>query len=852
MNNSPELKLFISYSHADHVHVDKFRRHIAPLKSNGLIKDWIDREIIAGEEFQNSIDNNLEDADIICLFISANFLSSNSCDKEKIDAYELNRKKGVSVVPVILSECGWLDVKDLSKKLALPEDGKAVTKFDDENSGWHNVYEGLKKVIESENLLRGIKVSEKFNLFLNDAELLTKAHSKKEEIKIDDIYIYPDLLKYDEIRGVEKKINAEDVIVEIFEYNKILIAGENQSGKTTLCKVIYKNLFSKKYYPIYLSDEKYDGQLINKIKKEFEKQYQGCSYDLICKSNRIVVIVDNFHHVLQKDRIIDELSTFDNQLLIVDEIFSLNIRDENISKNYKNYKIKEFNPILRNELIKKWICLDGTFIHRCHDNELYKSLDDATELVNSTLGKVINSGIMPSYPFFILSVLSTYESFAKPLDQEITSQGYCYQSLIYLYLRKSGVKTDEIDTYVNFLSVIAHQIFKMKLNELNLEQFNSFIDSYNVQYNLSVNLTKLLHHLKLTKIFSQNSCGNYCFVYPYLYYYFVAKYLAEHLEQNKEIINRICANLHVDVNAYIAIFITHHTKNDCVLEEIVLNSTDLFYDNKPADLSLDELSFFDDEIETLISAALPADYSNPEAARQKRLELQDKIEQDQAGGDKEELNDEFAIELRRSIKTVEVMGSIVKNRAGSLKKKRIEEIINESMDVHLRILFSFFEFIRDKNQQSNMIAYLSSRINEFISDQEKKPSEEKLKKIAHKIFWNLNYSVIYSLINVIINSIGSDKLQSIINKICDIKNTPASFLIKHGTLMWFSKNILVDEMADRIKENDFSKTSIKILNHLVVNHCSLHSIDFKEKQKISLKLGIPIKSLLSIQMQRNQ
>jgi len=83
----------------------------APLRNNGLIQDWYDRKILAGQDFQNTIDNNLDNADIICLFISANFLNSGACNKEKDKAIELMQDKGIAVVPIILSDCGWKDDK---------------------------------------------------------------------------------------------------------------------------------------------------------------------------------------------------------------------------------------------------------------------------------------------------------------------------------------------------------------------------------------------------------------------------------------------------------------------------------------------------------------------------------------------------------------------------------------------------------------------------------------------------------------------------------------------------------------------------------------------------------------------
>ena len=85
-------------------------------------------------------------------------------------------------------------------------------------------------------------------------------------------------------------------------------------------------------------------------------------------------------------------------------------------------------------MIKKWILLTDKKNDNIHnENEKYKNIDSTTELVNTALGKVIGKGIMPAYPFFILSVIITYDTVEKKLDQEITSQGYCYQALIYIF-----------------------------------------------------------------------------------------------------------------------------------------------------------------------------------------------------------------------------------------------------------------------------------------------------------------------------------------------------------------------------------------------------------------------------------
>jgi hypothetical protein len=856
MEQNKKLRLFISYSHQDNLdenpYIEQFKKHIAPLKNNGL-EDWYDHEILPGEDYQNKIDNNLEDADVICLFISANFLSSDNCRKEKRKSLELRKKKGIAVIPIILSPCGWKDDKNISELLALPTDGKPVSSFQDRNEAWHDVYIGLKKLIEKEIKIKQLKITEGFENLLQDTEMLTKAHSQKERVFLDDIFVYPELDKHDNLREYEEKISSEELLKNILDYPKIVITGEDRSGKTILCKMMFKELRNKNFIPVYVSDKKthFSGKIENKIVHSFHEQYKGIDINEIDKE-RIIPIIDDFHLAKNKEKHIEGLSIYPRCILVVDDIFGINIKDEKLIGSFAYFRIRELKPSLRYELIKKWVSLTDKEEGSYTENDLYKNIDEITEKIDSILGKTIGRGIMPAYPFFILSAIVTYETFAMPLDQEITSQGYCYQAFIYFYLRKQDVRNDEIDIYTNFLTELAFYSYREKKYELSPDDFTSFMKLYLEKYNLPIKQDILLKNVRL--IISVDSFNNYSFQYPYLYYFFVAKYLAEHIEDDKakeEIEKKIINNLHVDENAYIAIFIAHHSRNTKILEGIEQSTVCLFNKYEPATLTKDEVKFFDEQEDIIIKAVLPPSNITPEKERRERLNFQDELEQSQKDIEKKEDSDKensLEIELRRAIKTVEVMGSIIKNRAGSLEKTKLEEIFEKAMNVHLRSLSSFFETIKSEDGQEDTIDFISERLRKITEESEggkRKPSKELLRKNARIIFWNVNFLVVYSIIYKIVRSLGSDKLTEITKKVCDEVNTPASFLVKQGILMWYNKNLGIDESVKRINEKDFSEIAKRAIKLMVVDHCSLHKINYKDRQRIENKLRIPAKKLLT-------
>ena len=849
MEQNKKLKLFISYSHEDNIseksYIKEFINSIAPLKNNGSMEVWHDREILAGEEYLNIIDKNLEDADIICLFISSNFLASSSCMNEKKKAFELRKKKGIPVISIILSPCGWKDDKDVHKSLALPTDGMPVTKFSDRNEAWHDVYNELKKIIEKEIKIKQLEIKEEFENFLCDTEMLTKAHSQKESVLLDDIFVCTELDKYDNLREPEEKIRSDELLINLLDNLKIIIAGEDQSGKTTLCKKMFNELRILNFIPVYVSDKEtyFSGKIDNRISKSLRKQYKDIDVNEIDKE-RIIPIIDDFHHATNKEKHVKYLSRYLHCIIIVDDIFGLNIKDETLLSSFTTFKIKELKPSLRYELVKKWVSLTDKDVV-CN----YKDIDKNTGLIDSTLGRNIGKGIMPAYPFFILSTIVTYETFAMSLDQEITSQGYCYQAFIYFYLSKRGVTSDKVEIYINFLTELASYMYNEKQEELNSDNFTLFMESYLAKYNLPIKQEILLKNL--SEIVLEDSFKNYSFRYPYFYYFFVAKYLSEHIENNEimETISKILNNLHVDENAYIAVFLTHHSKNINIFDEIENIAACLFDKYKPATLTKDEMKFFDGQAHIIVDAALPPANITPEKERMDRLAIQDKMEQRQEDRAQKENIDEddfFGNELRRAVKTVEVMGCIIKNRAGSLEKVRLEQIFLEAMNVHLRISSNLFEIIKSEREREKIVDFISKRLSLLDETKRiyKKLSKEEQKKKAEMIFWNLNFFTVYGIIYKIVHSLGSDKLTEISNEVCDKVNTPASFMVKHGILIGYNGNVQIKKLNKGIYNKDFSEIAKRVTKLMVINYCSLNQVNYRDRQKIESLLEVPAKNLL--------
>jgi TIR domain len=142
------MEVFFSYAHEDEVLRDELAKHLKLLERQGVIKAWSDRNITAGEEWKNAIDERLESANIILLLISADFLASDYCYDIELDrALERHKSKAARVIPIILRSSDWQS-SSFGKLAALPTGGKAITSWPNEDEAFTDVVKGLRKAIE--------------------------------------------------------------------------------------------------------------------------------------------------------------------------------------------------------------------------------------------------------------------------------------------------------------------------------------------------------------------------------------------------------------------------------------------------------------------------------------------------------------------------------------------------------------------------------------------------------------------------------------------------------------------------------------------------------------------------------
>jgi internalin A len=143
------VRLFYSYAHRDESYRDELETHLKLLQRQRLLSTWHDRKITAGASWKAAIDQNIEQADIILLLVSSDFIASDYCwQTEMTAAFQRHEIGKARVIPIIVREVDWTSTPFAALQ-ALPTDGRPVTLWQDRDSAWANVTRGIREAIES-------------------------------------------------------------------------------------------------------------------------------------------------------------------------------------------------------------------------------------------------------------------------------------------------------------------------------------------------------------------------------------------------------------------------------------------------------------------------------------------------------------------------------------------------------------------------------------------------------------------------------------------------------------------------------------------------------------------------------
>ncbi|MDC9563304.1 MULTISPECIES: toll/interleukin-1 receptor domain-containing protein [unclassified Pseudoalteromonas] len=826
------VKVFISYAHKDEQFKDSLVEHMSGLVRANVVSEWNDRKIVPGQDWSDEISENLASSEIILFLISSSFMNSDYCMGVEVQkALSMHKEGRAQLIPIIIRAVDWTD-SELSKIQGLPKDAVPIASWGNEDEAWVNVIGGVKKHIQEfkpklhpikKAKAQGVQLTDKASSWLSDTEIVL-THRKVNQVSLDDIYVVPDV----ELDSSNDLVDIKPAKHLLQNLGHHIISGEEQQGKTSLLKYLYKELLKLSFLPVYL-----DALNIKKASAEQEisraltEQYENLTFESFNKNEKAVVLIDNIDEIglnkKFKSKFLEEINqTTDNTFITCHSSYTFIYGDIPALDEHDRIELMGLGNKKREELVQKWISLGVE--ESIEEGELYAKCDE----LKARLNIVIKKNIVPPKPIYVLMLLQMFEANAQ-LNLDLTSYGHCYQQLIYQSFDKANIDKQDFDKYLNVLTELAWEIFQHG-SDLNIHQIEEFFKNYSEVY-LHVDKEKVLRKLVGHSILSSNGI-NVGFKYPYIYYFFVGKKIAESYRDSEETqakIQDLLERLHREDFANILIFITHHTKDSWVLNEIKSILTSLFDDQKEATLDKEQLSFMSEFMKAI--PELIIEQREIQNERDKQNERLDQMERN--SDDKDEVELDILANINKTFKGMEIAGQIIRNRHATLTRDAMEELAKTGANAGLRFL-EYFIKISD-TAKKEIVKLISTHLSEHPN-----LTNREIEKQAENAYLHLTYGVINGITRKIASSVGSKEALEVYREMEKNVGTPAFHLIRQAIELQFNKSINIEHISSCVKQLKDNQVCLRILKEMVIQHIYLFPVDYKEKQQLSHLLGISV------------
>lgn len=698
-------------------------------------------------------------------------------------------------------------------------------------------------------------------------------HPKKSELTLEDIFVYP------QIRDLTIDKKGKDVLIDVLESdclreidksgNRVLLIGAEKSGKTAVCRILFKHYYNNGYVPVYIHGSRLKSTSIDKFDKLVNQVYvEQYSQDTLKRFAQLehqkkLVIIDDFDklkvNIKYRAVLLNNINKcYPNIIVTGNDLFQIGeiVSEENQAKialeGYKQFELLQFGNVMRSRLIDRWNRL-GIEEH-IEEVELVRKNDRAKQIIDSIIGK----NLVPSYPIFLLTLLQAIE-IGQPHSLEESSYGHYYNFLITRAIGKIVKSNDKIDAYYNYLTELANYLFENKMRVISKDTLAEFHEWYCSEFAISPslaevsNLNELIKNLLNASLIEETWDG-YSFKHKYVYYFFAAKYIADNITSDhiRQRISEMCKRLYREEFANIIIFLTHHSKNPFILDEILANGRLLF-----PEFTLVKL---EEDISTINSLLkeIPKIVLEKRDVREHRLSkdrIKDEIElaEKEISGDEEEVPDlneqiielDFISGLNLAFKTIEMLGQILKNYHSSLRGQPKLALAEEAYSLGLRSLNPFFSVLSENTD------YIVRLIRTYIR-KKKLVDEIRIEETSRRLLFTLCAMLCYGFIKKISYSVGSEHLSETFKQIKENSDVTSVHLVDTAIKLDFYKAFPYNDIKALTKRIAGNLLPYNLLRQLVLDYLYMFPTSERDKQRICSMLGIPMATQRLIAMKSTQ
>ncbi len=692
----------------------------------------------------------------------------------------------------------------------------------------------------------------KDKLFTTNMELVRAAEGKDNYL-VEEIFVYPMLsatltsvTKNDKSGHVKSQKLVDNCSIKSYQ---AIIVGESQSGKTTLLKKYYIDLLAKGLRPIMLNAEDLisnSPSIQDIIKNSCIKQYNDVQEQDMgdLDYQEVVLLIDNYDDIHDNPKwqeLYEQIKSYEMPIIMtVQEEFQFNnivsatSGDIDPLKEYEWFKIEYYGHMLREKIVKKWLILQSGGAIKYEAKEVGKKM--------RVLRELIGRNYIPSYPIFIYTILSAGD-FSPGADIQKSAYVHYYNHLVVRAMVNAGIKPEDLDGVMKYLSEMAYKIFKdgQSMTRKDFGQFQiNYIDEYDISASIIEDIEALLHALVKSRIISRID-DEISFNYKYAFYYFVAKYIAEDMPNSKQEIVSLINDLDSDISASILMFVTHHSKDPFILQSIETEIQDIF--NGTSEICFEE----DVKIISDLVSEIPQQVyydDDTDQIRYKHMRNQDKLEEEELGGELQEISEkqvyDVVLQLRRAFRAIGIAGQVLKNYSGSMKADKRIELGKITYSLCMRAIKRVYELFESERE-----ILLGLIINELKRQYD--VEEYKIKEMASQLVFYIYSRIAYAYIKRLSMAIAHEKLDKTIDQIEKLFQNTAGRLVDIAVRLEYQKGSAVEKVkqaSEKLKDNNLATF---LLRRFVIDYLYMFGIPVREQQSLCEEMDIQIGDMRRIQ-----
>jgi len=699
-----------------------------------------------------------------------------------------------------------------------------------------------------------------FELYLDTLDSLTWVSQRPRiDVKLEEFFLPPRLyitsLK-NLIAGkpnVTSRVESDKFYEFIVANKKIIIFGDTWQGKTTTAKMVFKFLRERQYATVMANGSKFlkadEGTFSEVISEEVAREYNEDlveTFFQLPRDNRALVL-DNFgRSSLTQDSLQNLLEIAADQFEIVVAFAHTDLSLQQYASGdgskakfseYVHSRMLSLNQSQRTQLIRAWIKSESD--PDTEDDEIIRQ----EHQLSGQIKLAINTGVIVSTPFFVLGVLQLIESFKANPKAQFGSVGYIYQAIITRRLSQLNKTPAEIDRLFLVTALLAHWMYQRESRDIEHDDLDTILQTYNREYRENVVTTTFAAELVEAQILIKIGGNAWKFAGSHVRDFFVARYYAhilgdEDTDERSAAVHEIqtmVETIKYEPHMRILLFLVYQANSNRTLIRWILKEASRIYSDKDVANFTSDVEFINDRDQSGFDGNL---LQSDDARANK--DLQDAmISATEEEEEAKALNEKSTTELVRysedtdeftkvaiALKTIELVGQLVKSFPGTIRGGLKQELIEECINIGLRMCRSFLDFYREE------ITELSDIFRDLIRDQNPNLTPTGVEQRVEDLVVLIHQWTAYAVIKKISNSVGHEDLKNSFNDIFSAKESLSYKLVETAIRLDHYDSPLADhqiQLGRTIKENKFAHN---ILRRLIADYVNYFEVRGSERQRL--------------------